>query len=141
MANYSITGPGNQDLIKRLMALKAQAQLTGQVNPNIAGVVQGSLEDQRNRAYQDAMLGISEKAQALKEKSQTAQENQFAQLLAQKGQQFTDTLGFTKQTTNDQIAAANQARTMGYINTGLGAALGAGYLYYDPYNLRRNRRV
>jgi hypothetical protein len=139
MANYPITGPGNQDLIKRLMALKAQAQLTGQVNPNIAGVVQGSLEDQRQRASQDAMLNLSEQSMALKEKAQGAQESQFAQLLAQKGGQFTSKLDLERQMTDDQIASANRKRTMDYVNTGVGAALGGAYLYYDPYNLRKRR--
>ncbi len=114
MANYY---PGGQDLVTRLLALKRQSQLTGQVNPDVAGVVQGSLADQRNRTYQDAMLGLQEKGMALKQTVQTAQESQFGQALALK-----------KQEMEDQIAAANRARVLSWINTGVGAGLLGGYL-------------
>lgn len=128
MANYMTTSPGNQDIIKRLMALKAQAQLTGQVNPDIAGVVQGSLADERERAYRDAMLGISEKGLTLAQAKQAAQESQFTQSLAQGGQQFADTLALHKQMTEDEIKAAKRRRTMDWINMGVGTGLMGTYL-------------
>jgi hypothetical protein len=111
------------------------------VNPDLAPVVAGSLADEREQNYRDAMLGIQERGQATREKAQGAQETQFASSLAQRGSQFGENLAFEKQSMADQIDAANRARTMGYVNLGLGSALGAGYLatakpanYYDPNN-------
>jgi len=131
--------PGaNQDLVQQLMALKNQAQVTGQVKPDYAPLVQANLADTREQNYRDAMIGLQEKGLTLAQQKELAQENQFNQTLAQKGSQFTGLLDLQKQTMADQIAAADRARTMGYVNTGLGAALAGGYLYnYDPKNPRR----
>jgi hypothetical protein len=130
--------PGqNQDLVQQLLQLKNQAAITGQVNPDYAPIVQASLADTRDANYKDFMLGLQEQGQALAEKKQASQEVQANQLLSQKGQQFSESLAMEKQNMADQIAAANRARTMGYINTGLGAGLAGAYLYgYDPSKRR-----
>jgi len=119
--------PGGQDLVQRLMALKRQSQITGQVNPDYAPIVQASLADTRQKNYQDAMLGLQERGLTTKEKAQAAQESQFAQ-----------TLAFQKQTMEDQISAANQANVKNWIGTGAGLGLGATYLYTDP--MKKYRR-
>jgi aminopeptidase N len=139
MANYLKRYPGeNSDLVQRLIQAKNQAQITGQVNPDLAPIVAGTLADQRDANYKDSMLGLQERGLTLAQQKQAAQENQFAQSLAQGNSQFTSELDFQKKNTEDLIAAANRARIQGYINTGLGAALaGTQLATYDPNKYRR----
>src|SRR5574344_1724235 len=116
--------PGtNQDLVARLLALKNQAQIMGQVKPDYAPVVAASLANTREGNFKDAMMELQERGLALAQKKQAAQAEQFNQNLALENQKFSDSLAFQKQTMADQMAAADRARKMGYLNTGLGAGL------------------
>ena len=80
--------PGSQDLVSRLMAMKRQAQITGQVNPDLAPIVAESLADTREKNYRDAVIGLQEQAGILAQRKQAAQEAQFATEMAQRGRQF-----------------------------------------------------
>jgi len=133
--NYLKRYPGDQDIVQRFLEMKRQAQMKGVVNPDYAPVVQGSLADERERRFKDAMLGLQEKGQTLAEQKQTAQENQFNQLLAQKGLQYNQGLDLQRQLTEDQISAANRAREKDWLNLALGTGLAGGYL------LTNKRRV
>jgi hypothetical protein len=141
------------------MAMKRQAQVAGLVNPDLAPIVAESLADTREKNYRDAQLGLQEQAGTLAERKQAAQESQFAAEMAQRGgqfdtttaekgrqfdartgqqvQQFNDELTFKQGLVNDEISQANRQRTMDWLKLGAGAGLAGGYLYADPYKLRR----
>lgn len=122
--------PGtNNDLVQQLLAMKNQAQITGQVNPDYAPFVQTSLADTRERNYRDAMMGLQEKGLTLAQRKQAAQEEQFNQALNQDTAHFSDNLALQRQIMADEIDAAKKANVYNWINTGLGAGLMGGYLY------------
>jgi hypothetical protein len=70
------------------MAMKRQAQITGQVNPDLAPIVAESLADTREKNYRDAVIGLQEQSGTLAQRKQAAQEAQFATEMAQRGGQF-----------------------------------------------------
>jgi len=141
------------------MAMKRQAQIAGLVNPDLAPIVAESLADTREKNYRDAQLGLQEQAGTLAQRKQAAQESQFAAELAQRGgqfdvstaekgrqfdartgqqaQQFSDELAFKQGLVNDEISQADRMRRNDWLKLGLGGALAGGYLYADPYKLRR----
>jgi hypothetical protein len=130
MANYIRRYPGeNANLVAQLMKAKEIAARTGQVNPDLAPIVAGSMEDTRARAMEGEKLSLAEKYMTLEQQKQAAKESQFAQSLAQSGQQFTDTLALNKDITENEISAANRMREGDWLNLALKGGLLGGYGY------------
>jgi uncharacterized protein (UPF0305 family) len=100
--------------VNDLMELKRKADLTGRPvsQREVAGASEGYFRDMANRNYQSRQLSLAEQQQ------KQNQANFTASLLQRQSEMAA------------QMDAARKARQMGLLNTGVGAGLGAGMLYY-----------
>ena len=106
--------------VNQLMELKRRAQLTGQqASPkDIEAAASGYFQNQAQKNLAAEELGLEGQRLELARQAQAQGQTQFAQTLAQRQNEMAA-----------QIDAANRARKMGWLNTGVGGGLSAGLLY------------
>jgi hypothetical protein len=101
-------------LVNTLMELKRRSDLAGR--PMAASEAEGAASGYFSKK---AAQNLEEKQLALQEQGLAQNASQFQQSLVQQQSNFAA-----------QLAAAKRARTQGWINTGVGAGLAGGALYY-----------
>ncbi len=132
-----------------LMDARRRAQLTGRPlsAQEVSGIASGYFADAAARNDAARRTAIAQAGQTLAEKAQTAQENQWAQELAQtkalaeasnalkekelaqQNSQFGQNLSLQQESLSGQLSAAEQARKMQLLQTGISGA-GSGALIY-----------